>query len=263
MSIFKKCNLTIIGLVSLVLVMLILPGCSKPAPVELNVSAALSLTDVLKEINNLYTQENPDVTITPNFASSGTLQKQIEQGAPADVFLSAGAKQMQALQDGSLIVNETRKNLLNNKIVLVVPANSVLNITSFMDLLNDNVEKIAIGDPAFVPAGDYGKQALEKLGIWEQVQSKLILCTDVRQVLSYVEGGNVEAGIVYSTDAAISTSVTIVANAPDEVNSKIVYPVAVIKASKNIEAAKAYIDFLLSSEVKSIFEQYGFVVVSK
>ena len=233
------------------------------SPIELNVSAAASMTDALTAINNLYMEKNKNVKIAANYAGSGTLQKQIEQGAPADVFISAGAKQMQALQDGGLLLDETRANLLNNKVVLVVPGDSSLNIADFKGLLNDSVKKIAIGDPESVPAGTYGKQAFEQLGIWEQVQPKIVLCSDVRQVLSYVESGNVDAGIVYATDAAITDSVKIAADAPAEVNAKIVYPAAVIKAGKNTAAAKAYLAFLSGNDAKAIFEKYGFVVVNK
>ncbi len=247
-------------LVSLILVFGLF-SCAAPTPVELNVSAASSLTDALKAINTLYMQEHNNVTIVANFASSGTLQKQIEQGAPVDVFISAAAKQMQALQDGGLIINDTRQDLLNNKVVLVIPKDSTLTFTDFTGLTGADVKQIAIGDPASVPAGTYGKQALDQLGIYDQIQSKLILCADVRQVLSYVEAGNVDAGIVYSTDAAISTSVKIAADAPTEVNAKIVYPVAVIKATLVIDAAKDYISFLMGDEAKAIFEQYGFIVV--
>jgi molybdate transport system substrate-binding protein len=261
MNIFKKRLFSTIGLVSLLLIILAMPGCSKPAPVELNVSAAASLTDALTAINNLYMQENSNVTIVANFASSGIIQQQIEQGAPADVFISAAAQQMQALQDENLIISDTRQNLLNNKIVLVVPANSTLQINNFMDLLNDDVEHIAIGDPEFVPSGIYGKMAFEAFGIYEQIQAKLILQIDTPHVIGIIESGDVEAGIVFSTDATIRDKVKIAANAPDEVNSKIVYPVAVIKASTNVEVAKAYIAFLLGDEAKAIFEQYGFVVV--
>jgi molybdate transport system substrate-binding protein len=146
--------------------------------------------------------------------------------------------------------------------VLIVPANSTLDITDFMDLLNDDVKQIAIGDPEFVPAGTYGKQALEFLGIYAQIQDKLIFGSDVRQVLAYVEEGNVDAGIVYSTDAAITSGVRIVADAPSEINCQIVYPVAVIKASQSTDAASKYIAFLFSKEAKAIFEEYGFVVVN-
>ncbi len=261
MNIFKNRFFLTIGLIGLLLVMLAIPGCSKPASVELNVSAAASLTDALTAINKLYMEENDYVTIVANFASSGILQQQIEQGAPADVFISAAAKQMDALQTGGLIINDTRQDLLNNKIVLVVPANSTLQINDFMDLLNNDVEHIAMGDPEFVPSGIYGKLAFEAFGIYEQIQAKLILQIDTPHVIGIIESGDVEAGIVYSTDAAIRDKIKIVANAPDEVNNKIVYPVAVIKASTNVAAAKAYVDFLLSDDAKTIFEQYGFVVV--
>ena len=230
-------------------------------PVELNVSCAASVTDALTAINNLYMEQNKNIKIAVNFAASGTLQKQIEQGAPADVFISAAAKQMNALQDSGLILDETRRDLLNNRVVLVVPADSTLDITDFMDLLNDDVKQVAIGDPEFVPAGTYGKQALELLEIYDKVQAKLILGSDVRQVLAYVESGNVDAGLVYSTDAAITTSVKMVADAPNEVNSKIVYPVAVVKASQKVDPAKAYIGFLFGPDARAIFEKYGFAVV--
>jgi molybdate transport system substrate-binding protein len=239
------------------------PAPQSVTPIELNVSAALSLTDALKTINDLYMQENKNVKIVANFASSGTLQKQIEQGAPADVFISAAAAQMDALQKQQLIVDETRKNLLNNKVVLIVLANSSLRLSSFNDLVSDKVAKIAIGDPKSVPAGTYGKEAFDMLGITEKLQPKLILGGDVRQVLAYVESGNVDAGIVYSTDAAISKSVKIVANAPDAVNAKIVYPVAVIKSSKVVDVSKTYMSFLFSNNAKTIFEKYGFSVVNK
>ena len=278
MHIFKNNLYTIVGLTGILLAVVAMVSCrgsstqtassmpvtATPAsPIELTVCAGVGLTDVIKSINDLYMQENESVTIIANFAAAGTLQQQIEQGAPADVFFTPGVKQMDALQNGGLIINETRRNLLNNKIVLVVPGNSNPGISSFMDLLKENISQIAIGDPESVPAGAYGKQALEQLGIYEQVQLKLILCSDVRQVLGYVEAGNADAGIVYSTDAAITDNVKIAADAPDEVNSQIVYPVAVIKASQNVAAAKAYIAFLFSDEAKAIFEQYGFVVVNK
>jgi molybdate transport system substrate-binding protein len=283
MTLKKSKFITSIALILLSISFLVLGGCSSsPAsaptptqaptqpsaqeqekPVELNVSAAASLTDAIKAIDDLYMQKNKNVTVVVNFASSGTLQQQIEQGAPADVFISAAAKQMNALQEGELIINDMRRDLLKNKVVLVVPSNSTLNITDFMDLINDDVKKVAIGDPESVPAGTYGKQTFDLLGITEKLQPKLILGSTVRQVLAYVESGDVDAGIVFSTDAAITDNVKIVADAPEEVNSKIVYPVAVIKSSNKVEAAEAYISFLFSDEAKAIFEKYGFSVISK
>jgi molybdate transport system substrate-binding protein len=274
MGSFKNNSLLLVALTGLLLVAIIMGGCSStasttptsttPAPsVELNVSAASSLTDVLKAIDDAYTKANPNVKISANFAASGTLQKQIEQGAPADIFISAGAKQMDALQKENLTVNGTRVNLLKNKVVLVVPADSKLGITSFNDLTKPTVGKVAIGDPASVPAGDYGTQALQALNIYDQVKSYLVLCADVRTVLSYVEQGNVDAGIVYATDAAITDQVKIVAEAPDAINAKIIYPAAVISGSKNVDAANAYLAFLLSDTAKAIFTKFGFVVVGK
>jgi len=259
----KKLCLTLISFLLLGFSLFGLAGCSEKTPVTLNISAAASLTDALNQINTLYTKENSNITITPNFASSGTLQKQIEQGASCDVFISAAATQMDNLEKGSLILTSSRKNLLNNKVVLVVPADSTLGLTSFNDLTKDIVKKIAIGDPKSVPAGTYGQQAFDKLGITELVQSKLILSSDVRQVLNYVESGDVDAGIVYSTDAVVSSKVTVVASAPTEINAKIIYPVAVIKASQNNGAAQDYIDFLFSTKAKEIFEKFGFTTISK
>jgi molybdate transport system substrate-binding protein len=231
--------------------------------ITLNISAAASLTDALKAIDALYTKTNTNITLTPNFASSGTLQKQIEQGAPADIFVSAAASQMDALQKENLIDSTSRKNLLYNKVVLVVPNDSTLDLTSFKDLANDKLTKIAIGDPKSVPAGTYAQAAFDELGITAQVTGKYVMGADVKAVLSYVESGNVDAGIVYSTDALVSTKVKVVAFAPDDINARVVYPVAVVSASKNVDTAKDYINFLFSADAKAIFEKYGFTVAGK
>lgn len=249
-------------LVAVLVIMAVVSGCARPA-VTVNVSAAASLTDVIKEIDTLYTQQNPNVTITANFGGSGTLQKQIENGAPVDIFISAAAAQMDALQKEKLILNDTRKDLLVNKVVLIVPADSSLGITGFKDLTGDTVKKVAIGDPKSVPAGTYAQQVFDKIGITDAIKSKLVMGSDVRQVLTYVETGNVDAGVVYITDAKISGKVKIAANAPDEINAKIVYPVAVIKDSKNAGAARDYESFLFSPQAKTLFEKYGFTVVGK
>jgi molybdate transport system substrate-binding protein len=237
---------------------------SSPTPssaVELGIAAAASLTDALKAINALYVQGKPNVTLTPSFASSGTLQTQIENGAPVDIFISAASTQMDNLQKGGLILNDTHKNLLNNKVVLIVPLDSTLGLTSFSDLAADKVKKVAIGDPKSVPAGIYATQAFDELGITAQIQPKEVLGADVRTVLTYVESGNVDAGIVYSTDALTSTKVKVVAGAPADINAKVVYPVAVIKTSKNPDAATEYINFLFSAQAKTVFEKYGFTLV--
>jgi molybdate transport system substrate-binding protein len=202
------------------------------------------------------------VTLTPNFASSGTLQTQIENGLPADVFVSAAVAQMDNLQKGGLLLNETRKNLLNNRVVMIVPIDSTLGLSNFTDLATDKVKKVAIGDPKSVPAGTYTAQAFDQLGITAKVTPKEVLGSDVRQVLTYVETGNVEAGIVYSTDALTSAKVKVVASAPSEINNKIVYPVAVIKAGKNPDASKDYVNFLFGTQARAVFEKYGFTMVN-
>ena len=226
--------------------------------VTLNVSAAASLSKVIEELNAAYTKDRPWVNIVLNTGSSGTLQVQIENGAPCDVFLSAAAAQMNNLENKGLLADGTRRNLLNNKIVLVVPSNSTLGLTGFADLALPKVTKIAIGDPASVPAGAYAQQTFDLFGITSQVQSKYVLGADVTAVLAYVESGSVDAGIVYATDALGSNKVKVIASAPDTINALVVYPVAIIKSSKVKEAAQEYINFLASAEAMAIFEKYGF-----
>ena len=257
-------KLALLTLAALMLAGLItgLASCSnkEEEAVDLRISAAISLTDALNEIHGLYTQKHPKVTITPTYDSSGRLQTQIEQGGPCDVFVSAGAKQMDALESGGLLLEGTRGDLLTNKVVLIAPGDSALGLTDFNGLTGAAVTRIAIGDPDSVPAGSYAKKVFEHLGIYSQVQPKLILCTNVREVLTHVENGDVDAGIVYTTDYLASTSVKKVADGPDEVNRTIVYPAAVIKASENADAARKYEDFLFSYEAGEVFERYGFTL---
>jgi molybdate transport system substrate-binding protein len=260
---------------SLAAVSLVVAGCGQTSPaippitttgakaVNLNILAATSLTPALKEINGLYVRWNPNVTITPNFASSGTLQTQIENGAPADVFIAAAATQMDKLQLKDRLVVDTRRDLLNNRLVLIIPGDSTLDLTSFNDVALDKVQRLAIGDPKSVPAGTYAQQAFDLLGIAAQVQSKVVLGADARQVLTYVESGNVEAGIVYATDAMTSNKVKVVASAPAGINANVVYPAAVIKGSRNQEAAGDYLNFLFGSQARTVFERYGFTLVSR
>jgi len=231
-------------------------------PVTLNISAASSLSNVLKAIDTAYIQANPNVTISLNTAASGTLQTQIENGAPADIFLSAAAANMDALQKENLIVNTSRKNLLDNTLVLVVPTGSTLGLTSISDLATSKVSKIAVGDPASVPAGTYANLAFTELGITAAVQSKLVLCANVTQVLTTVASGNVDAGLVYSTDALSSTQVKVVGQAPADINAQIVYPEAVLTNSKVPAAAQAYLNYLSGSSAVASFIQYGFTMAS-
>jgi molybdate transport system substrate-binding protein len=236
-------------------------GSTPPSAVkaDLIVSAAISLKDALDEAKQLFTTENPNVTIATNYGASGTLQLQIEQGAPVDVFLSAAPKQMDALEGKGLLLAGTRKDLLRNEVVLIVPKDSTLGISTFRDLMHANVKQIALGEPSVVPAGQYAKEVLTSLGIYDAVNAKAILGKDVRQVLTYVETGNVDAGIVYATDAMSSAKVKVVATAPAGSHSPVIYPAAVIKASRNPAAARAFLDFLATARGLAIFQKYGFL----
>ena len=230
-------------------------------PVTINISAASSLTAALNEVNKAYTALKPWVTLTTNYGGSGTLQTQIEQGAPCDVFISAAAAQMDNLQNENLLLAGTRTNLLTNKIVLIVPKANPLGLTSFNDLTQSKIKLIAIGDPKSVPAGTYANTAFTELGILASIQSKFILGANVTQVLQYVDSGNVDAGVVYSTDALSDSNVAVVATGPADVNASIVYPGAIIKASKAAAAAQDYVNFLGSVQAKAIFVKYGFATL--
>lgn len=227
---------------------------------NLLISAAASLKDALAEVKILYQQTHSNVDIYYNFGASGALQQQIENGAPADIFISAAQQQMDALQSKNLIFNDTRRNLLSNRLVLIVP-NKASNINDFTQLTNSNIKKIALGEPKSVPVGKYAEEVLTKLGILEQIKPKLVLGNNVRQVLAAVESGNAEAGVVYATDAKTSNQVKVVATAAENLHSKIIYPLAVIKTSKNTDAAREYVNFLSNKQAKNVFDQYGFNTV--
>lgn len=230
-------------------------------PVTINISAASSLTAALNEVNKAYTALKPWVTLTTNYGGSGTLQTQIEQGAPCDVFISAAAAQMDNLQNQNLLLAGSRVNLLTNNIVLIVPKGNPLGLTSFNDLTLSKVRLIAIGDPKSVPAGAYANTAFTEFGILTAIQSKFILGANVTQVLQYVDSGNVDAGVVYSTDALSDSNVVVVATGPADVNALIVYPGAIIKASKVAAAAQDYVNFLGTARAKAIFVKYGFATL--
>ncbi len=224
---------------------------------QLTVSAAASLTDALKETALLYRRSCPNVNLHYNFASSGALQQQIENGAPVDVFISAAEKQMNALQQKNLLLSGTRRNLLINRMVLIVPANSS-GIINLQSLKNGNVKRIAIGDPRSVPAGQYAEQILRKQGLWDSLKSKYVLATNVRQVLQFVESGNAQAGLVYITDAKTTSQVEVVQMIPANLNDPIVYPIAVIKTSNNTATARNFSQFLSGNAARKVFTRYGF-----
>lgn len=248
-----------IWIAAIAVLFLLLASCSRQLSTSpLTISAAASLKDAMAEIKQLYIQQQP-VTITYNFGASGSLQQQIAQGAPVDIFISAAATQMDALQEKGLIITDTRKNILSNQVVLIAPKNSQL-VSNFKDLTSDRVQKIALGEPKSVPAGKYAQEVLTFFNVFNLIKQKFVFAKDVRQVLAYVETGNVDAGIVYITDAKLS-DVKIVAIAPTNSHSPVVYPVAVIKASKNINAAKKFGQFLSRKPAVDVFKKYGFTKV--
>lgn len=229
--------------------------------VVLNVSAAASLTDVAEEIRIEYSLTHPDIKIIYNFASSGTLQKQIEEGAPADLFISAGMREMDALADKDLIVTDSRKDLVANELVLIAGKDSSLKDWTG---LNDNaINKVSIGTPETVPAGKYAKEALTSMELYEQIKPKLVLAKDVRQVITYVETGNVDAGLVYRSDTYKAKNIKIIIEAPRDSYASIVYPTALIKASEKQDAARDFTDFLMSQEATEIYKKYGFIPLEK
>ena len=234
-------------------------AASSPEPVSLTVSAAASVQDALQEIQAAYQSEAPNVTITYNFGSSGSLAQQISQGAPADVFLSASAKWMNDLAEKGEILTDSRKDLLHNTLVLIVPKDKT-GITDFKDLETETVGKVAMGEPESVPAGTYAQEALASLNLLDALQTKLVYGKDVRQVLSYVATGNVDAGLVYASDAKTSDQVQVIATAAADTHSPITYPVAVVSNSPNASAAQAFVDFLSTEPAVEIFEAHGFTV---
>ncbi|MEI0551057.1 molybdate ABC transporter substrate-binding protein [Brachyspira intermedia] len=227
---------------------------------EILVLAAASLTDVLTELANNYKTET-GTTVTFSFASSGALQTQIEAGSPADIFFSAAQKQMDALQEKDLIDTDTRKDLLENKVVLISPTNSTLHIKSFTDMTNANVTKIGLGEPKSVPVGQYSEEILSNLSILDTVKQKAVYGSDVRNVLSWVRTGEVDCGIVYATDAQIANDINIIAEAPEGTHKKVIYPIATIKSSANKKEAKKFIDYISNDKAAEIFKNYGFTVI--
>ena len=222
------------------------------------VFAAASMKTALDEIDALYTKETGKA-VTVSYAASSALAKQIEQGAPADVFISAADKQMDMLAKKDLVLAGTRTILVRNHLVLIVPKGSTA-VNSFDDLTKAGVKFLAIGEPSSVPAGQYAQESLTNMGLWQELQSKVVRGKDVRAVLTYVATRNADAGLVYSTDARTSRDVRVVTYAPEDSHSPIVYPIAVIKASKNQAAARAFVAYLSGAFATAVFRNYGFIV---
>ncbi|WP_427052305.1 molybdate ABC transporter substrate-binding protein [Paenibacillus sp. TC-CSREp1] len=228
--------------------------------VELTISAAASLTDAMTEIKTSYEQAHPNISLNFNFGASGALQQQIEQGAPADIFVSASAKNMKALVDEHLIASTDQKNLLQNSLVAIVPADGTSTVTSEKDLANDAIKTVAIGIPESVPAGTYAKEALTNAKLWDQLEKKLVQGKDVRQVLQYVETGNADAGFVYKTDALTSKQVKIAFEVDKNSYTPANYPLGIIEDTKHRTEAEQFYAYLQTPEVLDIFAKYGFSI---
>ncbi|WP_419181276.1 molybdate ABC transporter substrate-binding protein [Fictibacillus nanhaiensis] len=229
--------------------------------VDLTISAAASLQDVLNKIATQYEKEHPNISITYNFGGSGALKQQISNGAPVDLFFSAAEDKFDQLVKEGLIEKNQGTDLVGNELVLVVRKDSTQNIKEFEDL--PKVKKMAIGTPETVPAGKYAVETLERLNLLEEVEQKIVYAKDVRQVLTYVETNNVDAGIVYKTDAMISSKVKIAADAKEDTHSPIIYPVGIIKDTSHKKEAEQFYNYLQKEGTLKTFEKFGFKKIKK
>ena len=234
-------------------------GAQSSRAATVMVFAAASLTGSLQEIAAAYEKQSGD-KIVFNFAASGTLARQIEEGAPADIMFSADEAKADALEQKGLLVKETRKSLLGNSLVIVAPPDSVA-VQFPADLTNAAVKRLALGDPKIVPAGTYAKAYLEKSGLWPGVEPKIVPCENVRAVLAAVESGNVDAGVVYKTDAAISKNVKVVFAVPVAEGPKISYPVALVSNAPQSQAARKFLGYLTGNDATAVFTRHGFIVL--
>lgn len=228
---------------------------------SLDISAASSLRNVMFALETLYKIEKPNTTLYFNFGASGTLRSQIEEeSSVADVFISASSYDMDELKDKKLLQNSSIKNILTNKLVLIKPKDSKLSISSFQDVTSSSVKSIGLGTPSYVPAGEYAYQVFSHYNIWDDVSKKAVFGINVANVLTWVETGNVDCGVVYATDAAASTKVTVVATADSDSHDKIIYPAAIISDSNLPYASQDFINFLSSDIAIQVFKAYGFEI---
>lgn len=240
-------------------------GNGKPAfaaSPEIVVAAAVSLKDAFQQIAGVFEQK-AGIRVVFTLGSSGLLERQIEAGAPVDVFASAGQKEMDRLQQQDLIESSTRANFAGNSLVLITPSDSPLSIHAFSDLTKAMVARVCVGDPKTVPAGQYAEQLLRSSHLWDTLHPRLIFAQDVRQVLQYVERGEVDAGIVYATDVAVAGGrVSIATRAAEGGYGPVLYPLAVVKGATNAASARRFVDFVRGIEGQAILRKYGFVIPS-
>ena len=229
---------------------------------ELTVSAAISLKNAFEEIGKRFETQNRDMKVVFNFGASGDLVAQIRGGAPVDVFASAALKDMDALEGEGFVISETWANFAGNTVVLVKPLSSALPLFSFEDLKGPGVRKIAVGNPKTVPAGRYADEVFQYLKLTETIKDKLVFAENVRQVLDYVARGEVDAGVVYKTDAMTKTAeVLVIAAAPDGSHKPVLYPIAIVKGSRNESTARGFVAIVRAEEGRKILEKYGFAPV--
>lgn len=232
--------------------------CSNPVMAgEITVSAAASLSNAFQELKPLFEKAAPGTTVQYNFAASGPLLKQMEAGAPVDVFASADQETMDQAVAKGLIVQGSRKNFTANTLVMIVPSDSTLGLKTPKDLSNPKVERIAIGNPGSVPAGRYARQSLTAAGLYDALQPRFILGESVRQVLDYVSRGEVQAGFVYNTDALIAKGKVTVA-AQMSGHDAVTYPAAMLATSRNKDEVLKFLEFILSPEGQAVLARYGF-----
>ncbi|HEX8430420.1 MAG TPA: molybdate ABC transporter substrate-binding protein [Longimicrobium sp.] len=246
---------------ALIAAFLALAACRGDGPAArttVTVSAAASLREAVTELEREYEAANPGVDVRANFGASGALRRQIEQGAPVDVFISAATGPMDALEAAGLIDRRTRRVLAGNELVLIVPAGRPSTVSTFPDLAK--VPRVALGAPASVPAGEYADEVLRNAGVEREVRARAVYAQDVRQVLAFVASGNADAGVVYRTDAASTDRVRIAATAPVGSHRPIVYPVALVAGRERPEAATAFVGFLLGPRGRAVLRARGFVV---
>ena len=238
---------------------MMLSGCTKEQQKqkELDVFAAISLTDALGEIGTAFTAEK-GIKIYYNFAASTTLQRQIEKGATADIFISASPRQVIALETNELVEAESRHDLLTNRLVLVSDDTTGISVETLADLASPEISRIAIGHPNIVPAGTYAKEALTHFGLWETLQSKFVFGTDVRATLAYVTAGNADVAIVYKTDTTLTRHIKVLYQLPPEAYTPIIYPAVIMEESERKQSARRFIAYLHSMGSGEIFEKHGF-----
>jgi molybdate transport system substrate-binding protein len=230
--------------------------------VELMVFAAASLTNALQEAGAVYEQHSKG-SIRYNFAASNLLARQIEEGAPADVFFSADEAKMDGLEKKGLIISESRRSLLSNTLVIITPADSDLQINTPDDLASPRIRNLALAQPQTVPAGIYAKKYLEQRGLWKTIESKIIPTQNVRAALAAVESGNADVAIVYKTDVTLSRNARIAYEIPRSDTPGISYSIAIVKRTQQPEAAAKFVNFLASDDCKKIFQRLGFVVLQQ